>query len=158
MEYVDQHLCAIIKEMNLGSAVDATSSLPSSTASQSQRAGCFADLYAMLGREHVQSAAEIADSGIACLVSGGRVLFRAGSKLDDAACYCVLPGRLCTACTEPATGATFCVHTTAVLLAVAQSRYSLEALPPKAFADILFDVGMGHRKRSSTSTQAAAHD
>ncbi|KAJ2399611.1 hypothetical protein GGI23_002550 [Coemansia sp. RSA 2559] len=132
--------------MSLGSPADASSG-PSVT--QSQRAGCLADLYAILGREHIQSALAIVDSGgVACLVSGGRMLFRAGSKLDDDACYCVLPGRLCTACTKPATGATgairvtYCVHTTAVLLAIAQSRYSVETLPPKVLADILFCVGM----------------
>ncbi|KAJ1773349.1 hypothetical protein IW140_000982 [Coemansia sp. RSA 1813] len=152
MEYVDQHLCAIMKEMSLGlgSPADAGSEPPSTAITQSQRDGCLADLYAILGREHIQSALAIVDSGIACLVSSGRVLFRAGSKLDDAACYCVLPGRLCTACTEPATGgATFCVHTTAVLLAITQSRYSIEALPPKVLADILFSVCL-QRQRATT--------
>ncbi|KAI9504689.1 hypothetical protein GGI25_000661 [Coemansia spiralis] len=143
MEYVEQHLCAIVKEMSLGTSQQSSSVSValSSVASQDHRASGLADLYALLGREHVQAALQLVDEGIACLVCGSRVLFRVGGKFDnDTACYCVLPGRLCSACTQPAVGSAFCVHTTAVLLAAAQSRYSTEDLTPKSFAALLFDI------------------
>ncbi|KAJ2549255.1 hypothetical protein EV175_004515 [Coemansia sp. RSA 1933] len=141
--------------MSLGASVD--TSTTAAAATQGQRAGCIADLYAVLGHEHIQSALAIVDSGIACLVSNERtLLFRTGSKLDDDSCYCLLPGKLCATCTQPATegAADFCVHTTAVLLAVAQSRYSIETLPPRVLADILFSVSMRRRQRSPATSSS----
>ncbi|KAJ2316652.1 hypothetical protein GGI00_006960, partial [Coemansia sp. RSA 2681] len=100
----------------------------------------MADLYVLLGHEHMVNALGLVDRGVVCLNSNGRSLFRVKSATqscdDDDVCYCLLPGPYCSRCMlqEP------CIHTTAALVAVAQSRFATEALPPKELAVALFSI------------------
>ncbi|KAJ1730755.1 hypothetical protein LPJ61_002857 [Coemansia biformis] len=128
MEYVHQQLHAVIRDLR------------ARRTPQTQDA-CLAELYALLGRAHMLQAAELVDRGVACLASDGRLLFRVGG--GHGACYCVLPGGFCSACARQpgaAVGGAPCVHATAVLVAVAQSRCAVEELPAQELATALFSI------------------
>ncbi|KAJ2490089.1 hypothetical protein IWW37_003438 [Coemansia sp. RSA 2050] len=114
----------------------------------SQAAGrvdaAISDLYVLLGHEHMLAALRLVDRGVVCLSSSNRSLFKvkcAAQPCDDV-CYCLLPGPYCSVCTrqEPAGVTAPCIHTTAVLAAIAQSRFTSEPLPARELAAALFSI------------------
>ncbi|KAJ1817650.1 hypothetical protein GGH91_002790 [Coemansia sp. RSA 2671] len=132
MDYVQQQFTSIVKDMHRVSQaaghVDAE----------------ISDLYVLLGHEHMLAALRLVDCGVVCLSSSHRSLFKvkcAGQPCDDV-CYCLLPGPYCSVCTrqEPAGAAAPCVHITAVLVAIAQSRFASETLPARELAAALFSI------------------
>ncbi|KAJ2077340.1 hypothetical protein H4R24_005189 [Coemansia sp. RSA 988] len=156
MEHVHQQLNAIIQDLHWHCSqpvLDQPSDCGDDAVADMSRhsaAAALADLYALLGRVHVQSAMRLVDRGVACLVGGDRLLFRVaasvcgGSSLSaQDVCYCMLPGRFCSLCTRQSgagVGGAPCIHITAVLVAAAQSKCSVEQLPPAELATALFSI------------------
>ncbi|KAJ2889020.1 hypothetical protein FB639_000220 [Coemansia asiatica] len=105
MEYVYQHLQEIVKEMYQSSQThDSSTPLPGSLLSAGQNQQWSGPelefMFVLLGQEHMLSAMQLVDRGIACLTSGTRSLFRVGRQghSDEDLCFCILPGRYCTIC------------------------------------------------------------
>ncbi|KAJ2156995.1 hypothetical protein GGF46_004815 [Coemansia sp. RSA 552] len=125
MEHVHQQLDAIIRDLRPG-----------------HEAAGLAELYTLLGRTHTQAAMQLVDRGVACLASRGtRHLFRVGASSAGGpdVCFCMLPGRFCSACAQTVGGAP-CVHVTAALVAAALARCTVEVLDSAEMAMALFSV------------------
>ncbi|KAJ1835780.1 hypothetical protein IWW55_006159 [Coemansia sp. RSA 2706] len=139
MEYVHQQLNATIRDLHQQPAH------AQPTTEQEHAPPELAELYALLGRAHMEAAMQLVDRGVACLVSEGRALFRvaAGGPPGPDASYCLLPGRFCSTCAQQpgaGVGGAPCVHITAVLVAAAQSKCTVEELPAAELATALFSI------------------
>ncbi|KAJ2373937.1 hypothetical protein IW150_003365 [Coemansia sp. RSA 2607] len=161
MEFVYQHVHQVIKEIYQQSQTQNPTPLPGDDMCHSAVAGVASVsewakdeieyMVALLGYENMQSAMQLIDRGVTCLVSDTRSLFyiEESNSPGDNPCYCILPGRFCTRCsamshsdegTYQMGGALPCIHITAVLLSVALSRYKCRELPPQELATALFCI------------------
>ncbi|KAJ2719763.1 hypothetical protein GGI07_005016 [Coemansia sp. Benny D115] len=160
MDLVHEHLHEIVKSMyQAAQASGVRERVAADTAGAVDwlRAG-LEDVYVLVGRERAQAAMQLVDRGVTCLVSDTRSLFRVGrtGAADKDVFYCILPGRYCMACAASGDSgsdgsggsgggyqmgeAVPCAHVLAVLLAVAQSRHTVEELPPQEMATALFSI------------------
>ncbi|KAJ2599862.1 hypothetical protein GGF39_002043 [Coemansia sp. RSA 1721] len=157
MEHVYQHLQEIVKEIYQSSKIHGSTTPPPSgglSVGLANQAGPELEyMVGLLGQEHMLSAMQLVDRGIACLTSGTRCLFRIGRQglPGEDLCFCILPGRYCSSCSadnaHAASSKSFqqqdalpCTHITAVLLAVAQSRCTYEELSAQEMATALFTI------------------
>ncbi|KAJ1885094.1 hypothetical protein LPJ66_010293, partial [Kickxella alabastrina] len=102
MEFVHQHLLQIVKDMYQNAQPQRPELRSTSAAagfSEWSVAG-LEDVYILLGQAHTQSAMQLVDRGVTCLVSDMRSLFRVcrSESSEQDTCFCILPGRFCSVC------------------------------------------------------------